>query len=1064
MKTLHHTNEIAKALRALLVLFFLSAMGPIPGGTLVINEFVASNHGGLADETGETPDWVELHNPGAEPVALEGWGLSDTEEDPRLWVFESGSVEPGGFFVVFASGEDRQEVSPPHTNFAISSSGEPLILTDPLGEVVDFVPEVPVPTNISRGRKPDGAEDWFYFDQPTPGAPNTTPAATEILDPPTFSHDGGFYTDPFELTIETDEPDAEIVYTLDGSLPDAGNLGGTTYQYKQQYREDRDDPDGELLTATYQSHAWDGEPLPIVDRSEEPDRTTGINTTWRQDYSIIAPDGPVFKGTVVRARAVKEGAIPSGVVTHTYFVTPEGRERYSLPVITLAIQEDELFDYYDGIYVAGMDYDSWRPHNLHLAPSHSSPANYHRRGLETERPVFFEYYRENEEHPALRQNLGTRLHGGSSRVQPLKSFRLYARRAYDETNVVDFPLLPDLRDYIEHRPITEFRRFILRNSGADYWRTMIRDAFQHLLIRDIGFDYQEYQPSIIFLNGEFWGILNIRERIDRHYLARRHRIDPDDIVLLTSNAVLKDGEPHHRQEYLDLRTFITQNDMRDPENFAHAADQMDMENFIRYNAAKIYMKNTDWPSNNIDFWRKATPDRSEGAPPTHDGRWRWIMFDMDAGFGDAMDYDHTHDTLSFATEPGGVSWPNPDWSTTMLRNLLQNEGFRNDFVNELADRMNTIYRREHFEPLLDETYGRIFPHMNEHRERWRTSAGRSPEFMRHFGRERPEWMKLHTVNYFALPGTAEITLDTPAPRRGSIRISNLLIEPQLEGLPDPNRPFPWTGTYFQGIPVEIEAIPKAGYQFSHWEGYLTGEDANLTLEPPEELSATAIFLPDPDYPWEELLPQPHPLREEPYEFRYWPRTAEPGTHPPAMVFRQTAQADPLLPDPGENIWSHPYDLESRSRVTGLHGLGAAFINTSNPQEGGGGYVTGAELVLDTRGVTAAEVSFTAGTILPNERTYALRLQHRVGPEGRFRDLLDTAGDPIEYVRNPEEGHEQEFGPIALPEELLGQRWVSLKWKYHFIKTGVSGPRAMLSLRAIVVEGELAPETPAWVFR
>ncbi len=1017
------------------------------------------------DDLGETPDWIELYNPGTEPVDLEGWGLSDDEDNPRRWVFEQGTVEPGEFFVVFASGEDRQDEISPHTNFAISSAGEPLILTGPDGNVVDFVPEIPVPTNISRGRKPDGGEDWFYFGEPTPGAPNTTTAYSEILDPPTFSHEGGFYTEPFGLTIEAPDPDAAIVYTLDGSIPAVENIGGTSYYYKPEYQERPPDPPGELSTRTIESMEHAGEGIPIVDRSPEPDSLSGINTTWRRDASHYAPIEASFKGTPVRAIAVREGALPSEVTTHTYFVTEQGRSRYSLPVIALSIQENHLFDYEDGIYVPGILFDQWRDSNPDRFPTHSTSSNYRRRGRQWEFPAWFEYF-EDEPHAAVRQGLGARIHGGGSRYFALKSFRLYARNAYDDKNTLDYPLIPGLTDQAEGRPITEFRRFLLRNSGNDYPQTMLRDAFLQEIVKPLGFDQQGYNPTIVFLNGEFWGILNIRERIDRHYLARQHLIDPEEVGLLSNNAQVQDGSFQNRWDFLDLRAYIAQNDMDDPEHFDHVAEQMDIENFIQYNALQIIINNIDWPGNNIDFWRKQTPDRSKGAPESHDGRWRWIVYDLDLAFhqtGSQGQYDVDYDMLSHATKRGGVEWPNPDWSTTMLRNLLESEEFRNGFINALADQMNSIFRPENLEPVLDRMHARIAPHLDEHRARWRNSAQWTTQHMKDWGHERPGYVRQHVLDFFDLPGTAEVTLDTSTPRRGAIRINNLTIEPHLEGLADPGQSFPWTGVYFQTVPIGIEAVPKAGFAFSQWEGDLAGSPREVTVETPEELSATAVFVPDQDYPWKGILPEAHALAAGPYISGPWPRNADPGTYPPNMVFRQIPVGDPLLADEPDELWTHPYDLESRSRVTGLYELGFAFINTSNPQDDGGGYVTGAELAIDTQGATSAFVRFTAGTLRPNSRQYALRLQYRLGPEGQFRDVLDAGGDPIEYVRNEEQGHEQEFGPIALPQDAMDQPYVTLRWKYYYIETGITGPRAKLSLRDI--EAEAIPENaPTWVWR
>lgn len=1037
---------------------------PLHGGPLVINEFVASNHGGLMDAHGDTPDWIELHNPGEETIELAGWGLSDDEGNPRRWVFEQGTVEPGGFFVVFASGKDRQAAFHPHTNFAISSAGEPLLLTDPGGDVVDFVPETPLPVNISFGRKPDGSESWRYFAEPTPGTENTSTGYLEVLHPPTFSHEAGFHTEPFALTLETDHEAASIIYTLDGSEPNPDAIGGSVYTYKENYPEEPGAPFGERLKRSYESHAYDGTPVPVTDRSGEPDRLTDVNTTWRQDTSRFAPEGPVFKGTVVRARAIREGAIPSRVVTRSYFVTPEGRDRYSLPVFSLSVQEDGLFDYDVGIHVAGRVFDIWRQRNPESTPQAGTNANYRNRGFGWERPGHVEFFLD-QPHPTFKQGIGVRVHGGWTRHYPLKSLRLYARNSYDDTNAFEHPFFADLLDSADGRPVTEFRRLILRNAGNDYPGAMLRDAFLQALVRPLGLDDQRYLPSAVFLNGEFWGLMNLRERIDHHYLARRHKLDAEDVALLNNYGDVRAGEARHRTEFIELRDYIREHDMTETEHYEYVADRMDIENFIRYNAFQIYIRNVDWPGNNRDYWRKIEPDRSDGAPATHDGRWRWIVVDLDAGFGPwgSGARDVTHDTLSFATEAGNTSHPNPDWATLKLRRLLENESFRHRFINATADQMNTIFRPENFNPLLDKKKARIEPILDEHRARWRDSARRSVQELRDFGAERPQWIQSHTVDYFGLPGTSEVTLDTPAPRRGVIRINQVHIAPGLEGLADPGVPFPWTGTYFQQVPVEIEAIPKAGFIFSHWEGGLEGSPAAVTLAPPEELSATAVFVQDPEYKWDEVLPQPHRLAGGPYILEAWPRDADAGSYPPNMVFPQTPIGDPLLEDPAPERWAHPYDLTSRSRVTGRGPQGIAFINTSNPQEDGGGYVTGAELALDTRGVSAATVSFTAGTVLPNDRTYALRLQYRIGPEGTFRDLHNSNGGVVEYVRHEMTGHEQDFAPIPLPEEAMDQPHLTLRWRYHYIETGVSGPRAKLALRDIRIEGT-PEEGPTWTFR
>ncbi len=139
--------------------------------SIAINEIVASNASGLADEDGDTEDWIELYNYGTEAVSLEDWGLSDDYDNPFRWVFPAGVViEPGAFLLVWASGKDRDDPEGElHANFRIASAGEEVLLTDPLGNRVDKIPPTAIPTDISCGRWPDGTGEWLFFDQPTPG-------------------------------------------------------------------------------------------------------------------------------------------------------------------------------------------------------------------------------------------------------------------------------------------------------------------------------------------------------------------------------------------------------------------------------------------------------------------------------------------------------------------------------------------------------------------------------------------------------------------------------------------------------------------------------------------------------------------------------------------------------------------------------------------------------------------------------------------------------------------------------------------------------------------------------
>ena len=813
------------------------------GGGVIINEFMASNGATIADEDGDYEDWIELYNTSALTIALQGWGLSDDLDRPFRWVFPEVELGPGNYLLIWASGKNRAQPGKPlHTNFSISSAGEPLILTQPDNTTADQVDARPVPRDISYGRHPDGAGAWFYFDRPTPGTANITQGYVTFLAPPTFSHSGGFYAEDFNLTLSTIAPGVDIIYTLDGSLPDPDNLNGTTYRYKNQYPRNPGDPFGPFLTDRYQSHRY-STPITIRDRAGDPDRLTNKSSTFAQNPTYF-PQSPVFKGTVVRARAVQQGALPSPVETHTFFVTPEGRDRYNLPIVSLSIQEDALFDYDQGIYVAGVDFDTWRAANPNTPVQGLVPANYHRRGDIAEFPTHIELFESSDSQATLSQAIGLRIHGGSSRATRVKSLRLYARGGYGDSEMA-YPFFPD-------QPYDSYRRLILRNSGNDQPLTMFRDAAIQTIVAPLNFDTQAYCPTLVFINGEYWGLHNLRERYDRHYLARVYGVDPDNIDLLAYGVDLDnidsltfaisvvEGDAAHYDAllaYMDTHTMIAH------EHYAYVKTQMDVDNFVDYQIAQIFARNTDWPHNNIDFWRLRTDGYKPDSPTGHDGRWRWLLFDTDLGFGLwGGSESYTHNTLELAaTDPDRQG-------TFMLRTLLDNPDFRQQFITRFADLLNTVFLPERMVHIIQELQQPLVPEMEEHIARWSVPGSidvwnNNVNVMTTFAERRPAYQRQHIQDYFGIPGTYRLTVNVSNPGRGYVRVNTIDL---LESTPGVGaQPYPWHGLYFQGIPIELEAIPMPGYRFVAWEGLpatISAEAALLTEQSfSDDVTLTARF-------------------------------------------------------------------------------------------------------------------------------------------------------------------------------------------------------------------------------
>jgi len=821
-------------------LCLLANTGYAVSQTLVINEVMASNATTIADEDGDFEDWIELYNPGGEVVHLIGCGLSDDYDNPFRWIFPDVSVEPDGFLIIWASGKNRTTSGLPlHTNFSISAAGEEVIITRPDGQRMDELLPITIPTDISYGRLPDAGEQWYFFDKPTPGGPNTSEGFSDILESPVFSKPGGFYDEAFELSMSHPEPGVTIVYTLDGSEPSIDNVDGTTYFYKNSYPFHPGGSFGDFLSESYISILYENS-INIVDRSGSPDKLSQMASTVHIPYYF--PVNPVMKATVVRARAYKEGMMPGTVTTHSYFVFEEGAGSYRLPVISIASTEDNLFDYEKGIYTPGIDADQWRLNNPNDPYSWPFPGNYRRRGDEVEYPAHIELFEQGSGRRTFAQDVGLRIHGGATRGFPMKSLRIYARNEYGHSHLF-YP-------FFGSRPHSMYKRIILRNSGNDFmtnvdpWsvkETMFRDAAIQEILRPLHVETQAYQPAVVFLNGEYWGIQNIRERYDKHFLERVYGVDPDNIDLLTSKDVPQEGDNLHYKATLQ---YIEEHGLEEVMHYEYIQTRIDVENYIDYNIANIYSDNTDWPGNNIDFWRLRTLNYMPNSPFGHDGRWRWLLYDMDFGFGLRNINNYAHNTLAFAAEEDGEGWPNPPWSTLLFRSFLENHDFRIQFINRFSDLLNTAFLPERTTSVINGCKDDIRDEINKHLDRWGYPDAYglwedNVQVMLDFAIERPMHQREHIRNFFKLDGMIDVHLDVDNQLKGNVRINTIVISPETAGVAD--FPYPWKGRYFINIPFEIEAIPAPGYNFSHWEGSVASDSAVLAVEAQHNVSLKAHF-------------------------------------------------------------------------------------------------------------------------------------------------------------------------------------------------------------------------------
>lgn len=727
--------------------------------------------------------------------------------------------------------------------------------------------------------------------------------------------------------------------------------------------------------------------------------------------------GPLVLATnaVVRVRAFRADAVPSATVTASYLADPPA----GIPVISLAADPADLFSAQRGIYVLGTNASMFTPF---------AGANFWQ---DWERPVHVDFFETNGQ-PGFAMDAGVKIHGSWSRSAPQKSLSIHARRKYGAGSI-HYPLFPN-------RPWDSFETLLLRNTGNDWSKCLFRDRLGQSLASELGLGTQAGRAALVYINGTYWGVYRMVEPMDRTYFEHHYGAAGAEPDVIFNDSEVGAGD---QTDWIALRDFAYANPLDESLAYQRVAAKVDLTNFAWYQIAQIFGDNQDWPGHNMAQWRPRTPP----------GRWQWLPDDMD-GIFDMGGTGPDRDTLGVALgrDANNTAYP----PAPLLSPLMANQEFRRQFVNQFADALNTVYRTDHVLAVIDRFQQDLDPHIARHLARWQDAnvygwplpADREAwlaevEVLRRFARERPAIMRSLLVQRFGLAGTVRLALAADPATGGTVRVNTLTPATTAE---------PWVGVYFHGVPLDLEAVPAAGYEFAGWSaGGVSGAAVQLTLT--NDLALTAVFRLADDPDSLSTRPEPFDLWGHTFAFQALAASAPAGTYPSNMLFQQCSLPDPALATEMDGEWKLPYNLTSRSRYRGLGELGVSMVNTSDLQDAAGaGYVGAVIVALRTRGVTDIDVSWMGGTVAPNNRVYGLRLQYRLGDRGQFRDVLDAEGRPVEYLRSTIVGDSQRLGPTRLAAETFGQPLVQLRWKYYFIPSGASGGRAELRLDDIVVAG------------
>jgi len=406
------------------------------------------------------------------------------------------------------------------------------------------------------------------------------------------------------------------------------------------------------------------------------------------------------------------GAFPRSAALRYCFISERKNERspvyhqfisdgnHKLPVISLQCDNDDLFGFNNGIYIEGHS-GLTETQNTFMIPWWKKNANYHQKGNKWERNAGFQFFDETGTNK-FSTEAGLRIHGNATRAYPQKSLRLSASKKYGRA-VFEYP-------FFEQNKITNYRHLILRNGGNDWDRTLMADGVIHEIIRSAGMDVQSYQPVVVYLNGEYWGIHSLRERNDENYIAEKYNIKKKTITVLDGKQ-LSFGKEEEWNDFNELLSLCRNKNERDSIKVKRVKEKINYENFLRYISLQLYFANTDWPANNVKQYKLGGKNISE-----EEQKWKWMIWDMDYSYGytgkNAVNKDMFEHVLNSGTSTG-----------ILFSVLMNDQQFRTDLRKEIVLMLNTTLDEKVQNNVIDKSAEELSDEMDRHTRRWRKPAG-----------------------------------------------------------------------------------------------------------------------------------------------------------------------------------------------------------------------------------------------------------------------------------------------------------------------------------------------------
>ena len=554
---------------------------------------------------------------------------------------------------------------------------------------------------------------------------------------------------------------------------------------------------------------------------------------------------PITENTVIRCSEFVNG-MAADTTTQTYFIG----ENVSMPVVALTVNHTDMFDSSKGLYATG-DLTSNPGMGMGFGvggddtnnPKCTEPCKQANFWKDDELPVHVEYFENGSSttEKTWEIDAGISIIGNYSRYKPKKSVAIKMDNDDYGDKVLKY-------SFFKTRPeAKKMKSFNLRNNGNRFWTDYFGDPMLVSLMEGTDVDYQRSLQVVVFYNGEYFGIHDLRERLNRSYVETNYGIDSKSINVVKNCANGDQGcvngwapsgtNGASSTEFGQVVNSITGGNFAGENNqsYAQLKEKLNVNSFAQYMIAEMYIHNGDWPNNNIRAW----------GSPQNGYPFKFMIFDVDHGYGftpGIMGFDTESQNmfqwvLGSATmdngqgnaqqpgeqNPGQGQWPGMGggigggWgfgggaNTTignMLKKLLENPEFKRLFINQACILLNDYLTYEKVQQAIKKQMD-MLPSSERSRDeqRWPRNQAKynwSPEGadILRFAQSRTETFRQELATYFGLQGEATVSISANG---GTVLV---------DGMKLPSTSY--QGKFFTGTQMQLQAVPAAGRVFSGW--------------------------------------------------------------------------------------------------------------------------------------------------------------------------------------------------------------------------------------------------------